>query len=248
MDLSAYRATPSEQERVASLVSMLPNSFSTGLDIGARDGYISLRMAEIGDYITALDLSAPDIPHSKINCVQGDATALAYETNTFDVVVCAEVLEHIPSPALERACQEIARVTKRWAVIGVPLNQDTRLGATRCPVCGKTNPPWGHVNSFKIEKLKELFSPLQVRKTDFVGTTHDFTNALSHALSEYAEHPFGTYGQAEPCVYCGATIQHIDQRSLTQRLATRAAHMLTTAQQRLSADRPMWVHLLFEKT
>jgi ubiquinone/menaquinone biosynthesis C-methylase UbiE len=247
MDLSAYRASPAEQARIASLLALLPETFATGLDIGARDGYISRRMAEYSDHITALDLSVPDISHEKIVCVQGDATALKFATDTFDVVVCAEVLEHIPSPALERACQEIVRVSKHWVIIGVPFNQDTRLGATRCPGCGKTNPPWGHVNSFQVAKLTQLFAPLQVQKIDYVGTTRSRTNALSYTLMEYAGHPFGTYVQAEPCVFCDAAMHHIDRRTISQRLATRAAYMLTSVQQRFTPAQPTWVHILFEK-
>ncbi len=248
MDLSAYRASPSEQARIASLVALMPETFTTGLDIGARDGYISLRMAERGDRITALDLSVPSISHEKIVCAQGDTTALEFASNTFDVAVCAEVLEHIPSPLLERACNEIARVTKRWAIIGVPLNQDTRFGSTRCPSCGKTNPPWGHVNSFSVERLKTLFPSLEARQIQFVGTMKDYTNGLSHALMEYAGHPFGTYSQDEACVYCNAQISYFDNRSFIQRLATRAAHVLTSVQQRFTPARPMWVNILFEKT
>lgn len=247
MDLSDYRATPSEQARIASLVELMPEAFTTGLDIGARDGYISLRMAERGDHITALDLAMPSIAHDKIVCVQGDTTSLEFASNTFDVVVCAEVLEHIPPPLLELACKEIARVTRKWAVIGVPLNQDTRYGATHCPSCGKTNPPWGHVNSFSVAHLKMLFPSMVACQIQFVGVTKSRTNFISHALMKYAGYPFGTYGQDEPCVYCGAQISYLDHRSFIQRLATRAAHVLTSVQQHLTPVRPMWVNILFEK-
>jgi len=57
MDLSDYRASPSEQARIASLFSLMPNTIKTGLDIGARDGYISIRMAERSERVTALDLT-----------------------------------------------------------------------------------------------------------------------------------------------------------------------------------------------
>ena len=248
MDLTAYRASASEQMRIADLLSLMPDSFSTGLNIGARDGYISRRMAERCGRVIALDLSTPEITHDKIECVKGDATALSFEDNSFDVTICAEVLEHIPPHLLGLACKEIGRVTKQWGIIGVPFNQDTRLGSTHCASCSKTNPPWGHVNSFTVEKLTRLFAPLQVRKINFVGANQPRTNALSHALMECAGHPFGTYDQAEPCVFCGATIRHTDRRTVTQRLATRAAHILNLLQRHVQTPQPAWVHILFEKT
>lgn len=73
MDLSAYRASPAEQKRIASLLGLMPEGISSGLDIGARDGYISVRMADYADQVIALDLSKPDINHNKIICMQGDA-------------------------------------------------------------------------------------------------------------------------------------------------------------------------------
>lgn len=248
MDLTAYRASSSEQVRITDLLSLMPDTFSNGLDIGARDGYISRRMAERCDRVTALDLSVPEIAHDKIECVKGDATALSFAGNSFDVAICAEVLEHIPPHLLGPACKEISRVTKQWCIIGVPFNQDIRLGSTRCPSCGKTNPPWGHVNSFTVEKLTRLFAPLYVRKVNFVGASQPRTNALSHALMEHAGHPFGTYDQAEPCVFCGASMHHTDRRTVTQRLATRAAHILNSLQQHVRSPQPAWVHILFEKT
>jgi SAM-dependent methyltransferase len=247
MDLSAYRASPTEQTRIASLFSLMPKHFANGLDIGARDGYISLRMAERSDHVTALDLSRPQITHEKITCVEGNAAKLDFDDDRFDVVICAEVLEHIPSPSLELACKEIARVTKKWAVIGVPLNQDIRFGATRCPTCGKTNPPWGHVNSFTLEKLAKLFSPLKTAQVDYVGETDERTNVVAHSLMKFAGHPFGTYSQEEPCIYCGSPITYIDQRNLVERLATRMAHLINKAQKHLTPKQPIWVHVLFEK-
>ena len=248
MDLTAYRASPSEQLRIADLLSLMPDTFSNALDIGARDGYISRRMAERCDHVTALDLAAPAIVHDKIECVTGDATALSFADNSFDLAICAEVLEHIPPHLLASACKEISRVTKQSVIIGVPFNQDIRLGSTHCPACSKTNPPWGHLNSFTLDKLTHLFAPLQVRKVNFVGANQPRTNALSHALMEHAGHPFGTYTQAETCVFCSAAIHHTDNRTLTQRLATRAAHLLNSLQQQVQSAQPAWIHILFEKT
>ena len=39
----------------------------------------------------------------------------------FDVVLCVEVLEHIPGKGLEQACRELSRVAKSHVVIGQAL-------------------------------------------------------------------------------------------------------------------------------
>lgn len=247
MDMAAYRASPSEQSRIADLLAMMLPPYLSALDIGARDGYLSMRMADRYDLVTALDLTLPNISHKNIEVVQGNVTALTMPDNSFDIVVCAEVLEHIPAEFLVRACKEIARVSKKWVLIGVPYRQDTRFGATRCPSCGKTNPPWGHVNSFSTDQLANLFSSLSINKVSHVGLTNEKTNFISHLLMEYAGHPFGTYAQDEHCTYCDSAISYSDQRTLSQRLATRAAHILVSAQKRITPKSPNWIHILFEK-
>lgn len=248
MNLTEYRASTNEQKRILDLLSLMPPSFFNGLDIGARDGYISECMAMHCEHVTALDLTMPKIVHERIECVQGNITDLNFNDNTFDVVLCAEVLEHIYPELLQQACAELIRVTKRWLIIGVPFNQDIRLGATRCPSCRKTNPPWGHINSFTVEKLCNLFDPLKAQKINFVSKAKAKTNFVTYALMEYADHPYGTYVQDECCIHCGAEINRLmDQRTLTQKLATRAGFLCHSVQMIFSQAQPSWVHILFEK-
>ena len=51
------------------LLRLTPESMSEALDIGARDGYFSLLLADRFAKVTALDLTEPDIQHPKICCV-----------------------------------------------------------------------------------------------------------------------------------------------------------------------------------
>jgi len=47
---------------------------------------------------------------SNVNIFEGDITNLQFPSDTFDTVICTEVLEHLPNPEL--ALQEINRVLK----------------------------------------------------------------------------------------------------------------------------------------
>ena len=246
-DLTEYRASQTEQTRIADLIALMPTSLLKGLDIGARDGYVSKLMTEHCQQVTALDLSLPEITHEQITCTQGNITKLDFSNDEFDMALCAEVLEHIPPNLLEQACQELTRVTKKWLIIGVPFNQDIRSGSTHCPSCGKTNPPWGHVNSFTENKLQTLFPQMKIEKTNFIGTSNIQTNFISHSLMEFAGHPFGTYHQSEDCVHCGSIIEYTNQRTLTQKLATRVGFICNSIQNRFTSPQPAWIHILFKK-
>jgi hypothetical protein len=246
-NLAEYRSSPAERQRVADLFALLPASGSRGLDIGARDCYLAKMLAERCQRVVALDLERPQIDHPAIDPVAGSVTCLPFEDNQFDAVLCAEVLEHIPEHLLEKACSEIARVARGTVVIGVPYRQDLRSGRTTCQHCGKTNPPWGHVNSFDEARLRSLFGTLTWERSSFVGTTVECTNWLSSALLDYAGNPFGTWQQDEACVHCAGAIGSPSVRTFSQRLATRLAFVLNRLQARYVAPRGNWIHVLFSK-
>ncbi|TFW30708.1 class I SAM-dependent methyltransferase [Massilia horti] len=226
---------------------MLPPRLRHALDIGTRDGYIARLLAERADMVTALDLELPRIDHPRIRCVKGDATALQFSDGAFDVVFCAEVLEHIPSHLLEAACAELSRVAQDYVLIGVPYRQDLRTDRTTCQHCGQTNPPWGHVNSFDEARLARLFPQCGMERIEFVGATREGTNFLSALLMDAAGNPYGTYEQDEPCVHCGADLGGPPARTIGSRVLARAATSVRKLQQPFVKERPRWIHVLFRK-
>lgn len=246
-DLAGYRASPREQRRAADLLALMPPAGASALDVGARDGHLSRLMAERYPRVVALDLTQPSIEHPRIECRQGDATKLPFDDASFDCVLCAEVLEHIPPASLALACRELTRVARHVVVIGVPYKQDLRSGRTRCGRCGGVNPPWGHVNAFDERRFGELFEPLAAARISYVGSTRQFTNPVSAALMNFAGNPFGTYEQDEPCVHCNEALAAPVARNRAQKIATRLAFILDSIQRRFSAAHANWIHVRFEK-
>jgi SAM-dependent methyltransferase len=246
-DLAGYRASPREQRRVADLLALMPASGESALDVGARDGHLSRLMVERYTRVVAVDLTQPEIDHPRIECWKADATGLPFDDDSFDCVLCAEVLEHIPGASLAKACRELARVARHAVVVGVPYKQDLRSGRTRCGHCGGINPPWGHVNSFDEARLRELFRPLPATRISYVGSTRQITNAMSAALMDFAGNPFGTYEQDEPCVHCNEALTAPAPRNGAQKVATRLAFIADSIQRRVSAAHANWIHVRCEK-
>lgn len=248
LNLTTYRNSDREQARVNNLMRLVPESGGLALDLGARDGFISRLLAERFDRVVALDLEKPAVDHPRIDAVVGDASRLTFDDDAFDVVLCAEVLEHIPPPLLGQACQEIARVTRRVAIVGVPYREDLRVGRTLCRACGVRNPPWGHVNTFDEQRLFQLFPGMTASCVSFVCRTNTVTNRLSTSLLDFAGNPYGTYEQDEPCVECGARLRPPVNRSLAQRGATKLAFSLDALQRAVTSFRGNWIHVKFEKS
>lgn len=247
MDLTIYRNSASEKARSDSLLALMPSHGQHALDIGAREGYFSLLMAQRFSRVTALDLTTPNISHPRISCVAGDVARLPFPADSFDLVLCAEVLEHVQEEHLASACLEIQRVSASHVLLGVPNEQDIRVGRTTCAKCGRPNPPWGHVNAFDRARLRALFPGCEEVSVDYVGERREGTNRLSTLLMDFSGNPYGTYDQEEPCVHCGLALGGPARRSLSQRVATRLGYLARLATEARLAARPNWIHLLLRK-
>ncbi len=244
--IDEYRNSQAEIARTRDLLEIVPKNLSTVLDIGARDGHFSRLLTQYFESVTALDLTMPQFQIDRVFNVQGDITNLQFPDKHFDVVFCTEVLEHIP--ALQKACSEISRVAGHAIVIGVPFQQDTRVGRTTCNHCGKPNPPWGHVNTFDERKIRGLFPEWPSAKTSFVGSTKDRTNSLSTWLLDLSGNPYGVYEQDEPCIYCGNKISPPSSRSFSQKFMSAVAVKLNSLQTPFNSTHPNWIHTIFQKT
>lgn len=60
--------------------------------------------------------------NGKAKITQADITDIPFEDNSFDIILCNHVLEHIPDDA--RAMSELYRVMKKggWAILQVPID------------------------------------------------------------------------------------------------------------------------------
>jgi len=245
--LNDYEAHSSdlERERTADLMQLVPRGYRTVLDAGARDGYYSAQLTEYFESVTALDLSKPEIHHERVFCVAGDLTKLSYPDESFDVVLCSEVLEHIP--ALEQAVSEIKRVAKHAIVIGVPYKQDIRVGRATCVKCGKVNPPWGHINVFDKDRIERLFRPFRVVRQVLTGIDSERTNTLATWFSDRGRNPYGIYGPEQRCLHCGSSLDSKPFRSFTHKVWGAVGVRLMNVQSALSKPHANWIHTIFER-
>jgi SAM-dependent methyltransferase len=108
---------------VAVLEDFLPNPLETYnvLNVGGSAGVIDNYLAHHFRKVVGIDIDEPAITHASNNFIKenlefqlADALNLPFEDDSFDVVVCSQVYEHVPDPY--KMFGEIHRVLKKGGV------------------------------------------------------------------------------------------------------------------------------------
>ena len=133
------------------------------LDAGCGPGRLTVRLAASGREVVSLDLSQKmlsELRHRSSKAqvaralapVQGDVRALPFEAESFDFVVCAEVLEHLPDFPADGVSMfaEMARVLRPGGhfVLEFPLFAHSllrRLPGSTVPWREIARPEWAEV-------------------------------------------------------------------------------------------------------
>lgn len=110
-----------EQEaRQSAIRSLLNDHYSLVLDAGCGNGRDFKMYLSHADKVIGVDFSTGMVREAKrkkenlngkqVEVLVGDVTQLPFKSNTFDLIVCSEVLEHVPN--WERAIAEFYRLLK----------------------------------------------------------------------------------------------------------------------------------------
>lgn len=95
------------------------------LDVGCGEGFtlIKLKHAKVGKRLEGIDNSDEALKIGKkiypqLDIKKGEVYKLPYKNNSFDLLTCTEVLEHLREP--EKALSELKRVTNKYMLLSVP--------------------------------------------------------------------------------------------------------------------------------
>jgi 2-polyprenyl-3-methyl-5-hydroxy-6-metoxy-1,4-benzoquinol methylase len=153
------------------------------LEVGIGEGFLSGVLSERfpGARFVGVDSSAESLARVKgrfpwIEVRVGTAYDLSAVVGPFDLVVCAEVLEHLENPA--RALDEVANLRPRYAMLTVPHEPFFRLSHL---AAGENLARWGndpeHIQHFGRRSLRSLLE----RRFDVVTLRGSFPWLLALA-------------------------------------------------------------------
>jgi ubiquinone/menaquinone biosynthesis C-methylase UbiE len=177
---AATSFTNAEIQRAQLAVQWLPPSTESILDVGCGNGVLATAFPdprkeersgnELQNVRLAVGLdrslfalrqsktAAPTAERSGVTHCQADASHLPFASETFDAVVCMEVIEHLPFQVFKEAVAELARVARHCVLVTVPYQEDRDAQRVRCPLCGCQFNPYYHMRSFDLPGLEGLYS------------------------------------------------------------------------------------------
>jgi 2-polyprenyl-3-methyl-5-hydroxy-6-metoxy-1,4-benzoquinol methylase len=169
--LSASELNSARIQIFSDMVSSIGKRLKV-LDVGCGDGTLSVPISKMGNYVASVEL--PGVATLAKKCmvpqvVAGDAEQLAFATDSFDVVLASEVVEHLWHP--QSFLDEAHRVLKAggYLIVETPegeegLNYDS------------------HRNYFTVERLTQMlgskFVLCEVKRLEATGSAQTPTIIL----------------------------------------------------------------------
>ena len=205
---------------MAETLQAVPKGVKTVLDAGCGDGRLAHRMAATME-VTALDFSRAALAQVRTRKLCGDLTHLPFSEAAFDLVLCSQVLEHLPDEMLAPALAELRRVALRYVLVTVPNYEkdeaDIRARSLTCPRCGQVFHPDGHVRAFTTRLLRTLFSARGIADTVCVSVRGIAPRRVRRlprlgALRCYVRPEWwGYWRPGQRCPFCGYESQDLDR-------------------------------------
>lgn len=156
-----------EIHRCLAAYSVIPAGYHLHiLDAGCGDGYfchwIKGKRKDIN--VQGLDISGPRLERARarydsIKFYEGMLPYMPFENNSYDLVSCIEVLEHMSDPVV--CLRELARVSRQYVLITVPDRE--KLRSVLCPHCLKKFPENGHLHSFDQNNLHRILKKANLK-------------------------------------------------------------------------------------
>jgi SAM-dependent methyltransferase len=193
------KPNPSNQGRIYVTRSLIPDNVRTILDLGCGDGIITNDLIEKGIDVYGIDFSVVALGFMKGKRSVSDVDRIPFPDQCFDLVLCAEVIEHLPYGVYERTLSEIERVSRQYIIISTPGNEYLPSFDVKCNNCGTIFHRSLHVRSFDRETHNSLFGLFDLKKAVGVGVRRE-----SPGIIDFQRKVLGVYnlGRGGICPTC----------------------------------------------
>jgi ubiquinone/menaquinone biosynthesis C-methylase UbiE len=155
-DISGLQPAPYQIRVLQDMLGSLPPGARSVLDVGCGDGFVTDSLPE-SLHVEGLDRSKQALARVKRKAHLGSSVGLPFPDRKFDLVMCNDVLEHLPQQDFAGTLHELARVSSHYALITVPFLEDLPAQMTRCGKCGALYHINHHQRAFGVPEMLSLF-------------------------------------------------------------------------------------------
>ena len=197
--------TEQEKERIEIVKKYIPKDVKTILDAGCGNGAISNYLE--GFDITAIDQSKEALKYVKSKTIQGSIDNLPFEDKSFDLIICSDVLEHLPEEVYYKTVKEFKRVSKKYILIISPNEEDLEANQCKCYKCGTVFHMNWHIRSISINDIinnfRDEFAPIYY---SYFGEKWTSEPRIKYSLARMTDRGY-KYWKNAICPMCGAKQQ-----------------------------------------
>ena len=233
-----------EKNRVVETLEMIPDRVQSVLELGCGDGRILNRMPARW---TRVGLDADQVRVSQVEAPRlvGNIASIPVRDEQFDLVLAAEILEHLDELTFHPALIEMERVTRRFIMITVPFEESLAANYRKCSRCSCIYHAWGHSRRFTTRDLRGLFRRAVLVERRFFSPREAKIPSLVYFAVIKVGRVWGASGvdESEACPLCGGPPNR-DQGNLLGKLLIRAVWRM---QKHLPLRKPIWVACLYRK-
>ena len=180
-----YFDDPGEAERISETIRAIPSDTHTLLDVGCGNGVfvntLSTAFPDRFERVVGLDPSVEALKHVKTEKNHESIESIPFESESFDLVSCLEVLEHLPKQEFDEGISEIQRVSRKYILVSVPNDEILEGSLVLCPKCCCAFNPYFHMRSFRKKTLSSLFTkfrPITIREMGPVTRFYSYNTFL----------------------------------------------------------------------
>jgi ubiquinone/menaquinone biosynthesis C-methylase UbiE len=151
-----------------AVLAKLAGRDATVLDVGGTLGGDGGHLATTGDFMpdlpppVATDVRAADHPDHRAAA----PGALPFSDAAFDVLLCQDVLEHVPAAARAALLDELVRVARRWVLLAAPFDTPG-VAAADAFLLALIQARHGYVHRFLDEHVRHGHPDLAVTRAAF---------------------------------------------------------------------------------
>jgi SAM-dependent methyltransferase len=166
------------------ILAIIPSNVETILDAGCGGGALMAALAREGKYdVRGIDTSPVAVKTARdefeMDARLGTVLDMKdFQDDSFDLVICSEVIEHLKQGEIPKCVSELTRVARRYVITSNPFRECLSYHSVVCDRCASRFHAAGHINSVDETFLRRHLGPHVRSLTFYYAGRREWRSAL----------------------------------------------------------------------